>query len=335
MIFSSRSQSQKQPEENSIKPMKILTNALVSVSTTHPITSSLPFPIDEVPVRRVKTNESMLDINDPKTFRPRPSGIHVNLILQHANCTGWLTKHRAPTFSFIKTIKKRYVVLVDRFLYSFKTETPETYREFLELTKNTHAFATDKFTGALFCIEIKKMGHEDSSSWFLQVEDAESMKMWLDKIKRTIALIRADHATTITSRDLSHITTEEQEYSLIAARPSISTSSQSNISLEQPENDSIWLQSSHSSSIGQAISQPSSPILSSPINENESLYSYPSSVGFSSEYSIERQHSYDPPRRHSSLRTSNHSNSHIPAVLPPQLPPPKTQPPPIPSYAYL
>jgi hypothetical protein len=317
------------------KPMKIFTNAL----QTAPMSGSLPFPVDELPIRKVKSH-GILDLNDPNTYRPRANGAHVDIILEQATCAEWMTKHRAPTFSFMKNIKRRYIVLVDRMLYAFKSESPDTYREFLELTKNTHAFVTDQFAGELFCIEIKKMGHDDASSWFLQADNAESMKLWLDRIKRTIAMIRAGHSSTITKDALTKVTTEEEEYSKIATKArhelySSPTSSQSNISFEyvdQRENQS-WPQSVNSSFI--ATIQPSSPI--SATNECESV----SSAGFSSEYSMERNNSYtsnSSPRRQSSLRVTtrpNLTNYVISTVLPPQLPPPKSQPPPIPSYAYL
>lgn len=323
--------------------MKILANAL----QTAPMSSSLPFPIDELPVRKVRS-QSALNLNDPSTYRPRPDGTQVDLIFVQATCAGWLKKHRAPTFSFMKSTKRRYIVLVDRMLYAFKSEKPDNYREFLELTKNTHVFVTDQFAGELYCIEIKKMGHcDDSSSWFLQADNAESMKLWLDRIKRTIVLLRAGHYNTITKDTLTNVTTEEDEYSMVAAKArqglyNSSASSQSNISLDyvdhhQREHQS-WPQSVDSSFI--ATTQPSSP--TSFTYECESISSYPSSSGFSSEFSTERSTNYtsgcSSPHRQSSLRITtrnNLTNYMVPTVLPPQLPPPQTQPPPIPSYAYI
>ncbi|KAG2195059.1 hypothetical protein INT47_003925 [Mucor saturninus] len=241
---------------------------------------SMPFPVDEV---RVRQSVFPTDIEDPMTFRPRACGIAVDLILQQANLTGWLTKHRPPTFSFLKNIKRRYVVLVDRLLYSFKSTQPDTYREFFELTANTNAYVTDQVTGVLFCIEIKKKGHEDS--WFLQADNAEDMKMWLDRIKRTISCLRTPGLTgTITSQKLAEIMTECEEYSTIAGNHrSSSTSSISDLSVAFPM-------------------PPCSPI---------------SSI-------------HDSINRKSSQRSYSISSN-----LPPQLPPPTSLPPPIPSYAYI
>lgn len=243
---------------------------------------SMPFPIDEV---RVRQEHRTTDINDPMTFRPRASGINIKLIMQQAIHTGWLTKHRAPIFSFMKNIKRRYVVLVDRMLYSFKAETAETYREFIELTVNTNAFVTDQISGILFCIEIKKKGQEES--WYLQADDAESMKIWLDRIKRTISWLRAGHTGTITNASLLEVTTEDEEYSMVAGNrlydSACSSISDMSIAFPMP---------------------PCSPI---------------SSIHYENE-----------PRRKSSQRSYSLST-----VVPPQLPPPTSQPPPIPSYAYL
>lgn len=327
MIFGNQSQRKQQQRQPAIKPKKILTNALIFVSTTAPMSTSIPFPVDEIPARHLKQNINDLDFNDPATFRPRADGIHVNVILQHATLVGWLTKHRTPTFSFMKNIKRRYVVLVDRMLYTFKAEKADTYREFLELTPNTNAFVTDQFSGVLFCIEIKKKGVDES--WFLQADDAESMKLWLDRIKRTISWLRAGYTGTITKSSLSQIITEEEEYSLVAASVrkqgiyQSAESSKSNTSIESGSSSSIVFPLP-------PTSQPSSPTSFIPQQyENGSVTSFQSSADFSaSEYSV------DTPRRHSSLRMTRPSLisvSSLPTVLPPQLPPPKSQLPPIPS----
>lgn len=127
-----------------------------------------------------------IDINDPAIYKPSSNGIHLDIIFQQAICSGWLTKHRAPNFAFMKSTKRRYVVLVDRMLYSFKSERPTTYREFFEITKDTHAYVTEGY-----CIEIKKKGYDDLNSiWQLQADNVESMKLWLSRIKRVIDLLK-------------------------------------------------------------------------------------------------------------------------------------------------
>ncbi|CAO3651779.1 unnamed protein product [Mucor fragilis] len=335
--------NKRQEKGNHIKPLEILTNAFASVSNTAPMSGSIPFFDQEdylapTPVKRIETSDSMLDLNDPATFRPKAHGIHVDVILQQATCSSWLTKHVAPTFSFMKSTKRRYVVLVDRLLYAFKSETPDTYREFFELTKDTHAFVTDQFAGQLYCIEIKKMGQLEAYSWFLQADDAESMKLWLDRIKRTIAWLRNGTSGTITKGSLTKITTEDEEYSRIAnnARQAIyssPTSSQSNVSLSDSNS---WSHSLNSPFIATATTIAPTPtqFINTNFIENDSVLSFSSS-----EYSPMEQNSGFSGSRKSSLRlarpnVSSQSNYTI-MPIPAQLPPPKSQPPPIPSYAYL
>ncbi|KAI8642920.1 hypothetical protein BD408DRAFT_415849 [Parasitella parasitica] len=345
-VSSSSSSTKALSRGNHIKPLEILTNAFASVSNAAPMSGSIPFPFNQeqslaITMKRIKTSDSMLDLSDPQTYRPKLHGIHVDAILQQATCSGWLNKHRAPTFSFMKNIKRRYVVLVDRMLYAFKLETPDTYREFLELTKNTHAFVTDQFAGELFCIEIRKVGPDDTCSWFLQADDAESMKLWLNRIKKTVALLRAGTSdnTTITEESLATITTEDEEYARIAHNVkkqviySSPASSQSNVSLSDSNS---WPHSLSSSFITTSIN-PVQPITHSNNMENESILSFASS-----DYSsiLDINPSFNSSRK-SSLRvarpslSSSSTNYSLPAVLPPQLPPPKSQPPPIPSYAFL
>ncbi|GAA5795932.1 hypothetical protein EDC94DRAFT_619793 [Helicostylum pulchrum] len=299
--------------------MKNLSNSLYITSPM-----SIPFPVDEMRVRQSK-NPNQFDMNDPSSYKPRANGVNVGLILQQAIHSGWMIKHRTPTFSFMKSSKPRLVVLVDRMLYTFKSNTPEIYREFYELTANTNAYVTDQISGVLFCIEIKKKGHEEA--WYLQADDAESMKVWLDRIKRTISCVRASNNNstgTITSASLLNITTEEEEYTMVANNKLYESpvSSKSELSLDTTTSTIMLFNSPHTST-------PSSPV-SSIIYEDESVSSFQSSIGAVSDYSLEC------PRRQSSQRVSRPSISYsLSTVPPPQLPPPKTQPPPIPSYAYL
>ncbi|KAI8074165.1 hypothetical protein BC940DRAFT_290205 [Gongronella butleri] len=119
-------------------------------------------------------------------FRPTATGCIVKFVWQHATMRGFMTKHIPPTFSFTKTRKRRYFVLADRYLYVFKSDQPAArYREFLVLTPDTQVFVTDAMNGVLYCLEVRKPGIE-SNPWFLQADDAESMKLWLERIKKTI-----------------------------------------------------------------------------------------------------------------------------------------------------
>ncbi|PHZ09433.1 uncharacterized protein RHIMIDRAFT_262722 [Rhizopus microsporus ATCC 52813] len=258
------------------KGLNIL-NPFYSAPTT--MSASIPFPIDDRPTREYKVeNTSQLDLDDPSTYKPRSNGIYIDVIFQQAICSGWLTKHKAPTFAFMKSVKKRFIVLVDRMLYAFKSETPNTYREFFEITKDTHAYVTDHISGVPYCIEIRKMGYDDyssNSSWYLQAEDVETMKKWLSHIKHVIICLREEKDTnkTITRERLRAVNTEEEEFSRLSTRV---------------------------------------------INDNSTSSTDSSSVDTTDYMS-----------RKSSLKINTGN-------LPPQLPPPKSLPPPTPSsYSYL
>jgi hypothetical protein len=205
-----------------------------------------------------QASEKSINLNDPALYKPTSKGVPLKLIFQQATCQGWLTKHQAPTFSFMKSQKKRYVVLVDRLLYTFKSETPDSYREFLEINKNTHAFATDQFSG-LYCIEIKKVSPNETVSWYLQAEDAETMKLWLSKIRSTIVWLASDEKGAYTKETIR--------------KKSIASSVATTTSSSEAKSD--YLGNNH-----------------------------------------------------------HHRPYRVPSVLPPQLPPPKNLPPPIPSENY-
>ncbi|KAI9251968.1 hypothetical protein BY458DRAFT_536060 [Sporodiniella umbellata] len=161
------------------------------------LSSSIPFPIDDVPVRQYKSTKPV-DSQDPDSYRPKADGIHVKLILKEAVCKGWLKKYKKPTFMFRSAYKKRYVLLVDRMLYTFKSETPNTYREYFEMTAETEVYLSDRFSKTAYCIEIsKKTGSESGLTvWLLQTEDAETMKVWLSYLKQTVCCLKRGHQDT-------------------------------------------------------------------------------------------------------------------------------------------
>ncbi|KAI9495235.1 hypothetical protein BDB00DRAFT_760502 [Zychaea mexicana] len=144
---------------------------------------------------RKKQQTLNLNFDDPASFRPLAMGKHPNLLWPHATRQGWMTKHMPPAFSFTKTRHRRYVLLVDRLIYTFKTDTPKhDFREFFELTQNTNIFVTDQFPSVLYCLEIQRM--EDGRTWYLQAEDANDMKRWMDRLKRTIQWLRLEDVSS-------------------------------------------------------------------------------------------------------------------------------------------
>ncbi|KAF7728758.1 hypothetical protein EC973_005596 [Apophysomyces ossiformis] len=325
-------------------PIQVFTDALASV-TTVPVSGSLPFPTDLESPQRKKMQQACLNekipenLDDPALFRPRPSGINTPLIWQHCTMKGWLTKHIPPTFSFTKTKKKRFIILADRMLYTFKTDHQTgQFREFMELTKSTNVFVTDQFAGVPYCIEIRKPS-EETIHWYLQAPDAETMKLWLERLKKTIYWLRENHAGTVNLAKLATIDTEN-----FSPRPTPRASQnehgmKSQSSIYSPSPDVI-----QSSSYVPFITPPSSPGVSS-------YHAYPNhSVRSSISTSLSFEdycYPFDRSRSTSSASTSSSTGSpslhsspslrttrsiRLLNTLPPPLPPPTTSLPPVPTH---
>ncbi|KAI9313842.1 hypothetical protein BX666DRAFT_1974128 [Dichotomocladium elegans] len=152
------------------------------------------------------------EINDPVFFRPSCGHVE-DIVWQYNTIRGWLTKHIPPSYSFTKSRKVRYFVLADRMLYAFKNDQRTSqYREFFEITKDTDVFVTDYFQGVTYCIEITKRGIE-TKSWFLECSDAEHMKTWLDRLKRTVGWLKENESKggIITNNKLDQMYVNEHE----------------------------------------------------------------------------------------------------------------------------
>lgn len=178
-----------------------IVNTLIHPSAKSDPASGTPFLPSTIPPP---------EINDPALFRPDYGRATVNVVWRYCAIRGWLTKHTPPTYSFSKTRKMRYIVLADRMIYAFKTESPTPfYREFLELSADTNVFVTDRFPGVLYCIAVNKR----SKTWYLQCEDAHTMKLWLDRLKRTLGWLRANRESSgiVTLQRLSEVPTEHDQ----------------------------------------------------------------------------------------------------------------------------
>ncbi|KAI9032852.1 hypothetical protein CLU79DRAFT_728364 [Phycomyces nitens] len=147
--------------------------------------------------------------DDPSTYAPHGSSINDKAIWENATMRGWIIKHQPPSFSFTSQKKPRYLILSDRMIYTFKTDqqTPH-FKEFFELTKSTHVFVTDQFTGVPHCLEVRK-SYRESYSWFLQAPDAPTMMLWLERLKKTLFWLRTDPIGTASLEVLANINIEE------------------------------------------------------------------------------------------------------------------------------
>ncbi|KAI8332116.1 hypothetical protein BC941DRAFT_437566 [Chlamydoabsidia padenii] len=252
------------------------------------------------------------------SFRPTSSGlVHSDIIWEHATIKGFLTKHIPPVFSFTKNRKRRYVVLADRYLYCFKTDTPTSkYREMMELTGDSQVFVTDYLAGVVFCLEIRKpsRGIHEGTTWFLQADDAEDMKNWLNRIKKTIQYL-ADHhqhqREPITTDKLSFVQSAEDLF-LIHGGMDHPDSCNAQNGLITPRSSEPEIDTTPWAS--RNIKIPHSPPLSptydpAPPSSSSSM----SSVGS---------------QRFNSIRSSQS----LGGLLPPPLPPPTSKLPPPPSY---
>lgn len=286
------------------------------------IASPMPLAPTTKPQDTMHNNEPTPPSDDASSYRPTSTGlIHSDIIWGHATMKGFLTKHVPPVFSFTKNRKRRYVILADRFLYCFKTDTPTTkYRDWLELTGDSQVFVSDHLAGVLYCLEIRKPSRTtgEGITWFLQADDAEDMKNWLDRMKKTIQYL-ADHHPHQQQQTIEPITPEKLHFVHSAEdlfqihggvdHPDACHEGQRRHGLMTPRSSQPDIIDTRPSSA------PTSPPLSPTRPTPSSSSSLSSSAG--------SQH------RINSIRSSQS----LAGLLPPALPPPTSKlPPPPPSY---
>ncbi|CAO3617941.1 unnamed protein product [Cunninghamella blakesleeana] len=330
---------------------------------------NLPFPIDfETPERRkyqqyLEESKKKLTSDDLVAYKPSIHGIQSHIIWPNAIMKGYLIKHIPPTFSFTKNRKRRFVILADRYIYTFKHEEPNNkYRDVLELGPESQAFVTDHLSGVLYCIEIRKSTN-DQHPWFLQAENAEAMKLWLDKIRKVIQFVvqygkekgpvQQDKLTQwihpLSSTDESlvmlHGNSVEDGHSLHGSTTSSSSGSRSSMQSSStprsshPEIDTSSWRNSDSTQYTDAPMSASSlsssqyhppyqyhSFISPPISPIRGSFSTTTSSAIQRNDSIRSSISQD-----DFYTTSRRSYSRLPDKLPPQLPPPVCSLPPPPT----
>lgn len=310
--------------------MSAFTTAIgISVDiSTPPITSTI-MPPSEI-------------MQNPSMFGPVQGQVRVDVVWQYFTLRGWLTKHVPPSYSFTKSRKLRYIILADRMLYVFKNDQPTLqYREFFELTKDTQVFVSDRFTGVLYCIVISKRDGLDSKNWYLECANAETMKEWLDKLKKTVAWLKENDNTNtvITLPKLSNIQSEHdalvnnynKHESYLEVEPtsprwrarqesSLTTSSYFDDSCSSEEH--LSMSSSPTCTTIQTLPSPTI----SPMHDcmRLSQYNHYPKRGVDSIESFTDEHHYP-------IRTLPLAGSRTLSPLPPQRPPPRRPVPPAPS----
>lgn len=327
--------------------MSALTTAIgISVNTSTPPIIAASTPPPEI-------------MQSPSIFGPVHGQVQSDAVWHYFTLRGWLTKHVPPSYSFTKSSKLRYLILADRMLYVFKNDQPTLqYREFFELTKDTQVFVSDRFTGVLYCLVISKRDGLDQKNWYLECADAETMKEWLDKLKKTVAWLKENDnntSTVITLSKLSNIQSEhdalvnnhKHESSCLQVEPlsprwlreggkrqesSLTTSSYFDDSCSSEEYLS-GAPSPTSSTMKTQLSPMTPPMYDSMRLSQYNQYPYsPMTTCYNSNYGDSNESLVD---EHHPIRTFSTSppfaGSRSLSALPPQRPPPRRPVPPPPS----
>ncbi|KAI9313813.1 hypothetical protein BX666DRAFT_1863764 [Dichotomocladium elegans] len=112
----------------------------------------------------------------------------------------WLYKHEVPSFAFARSWKKRYIVLIDKTLYVFKSTKPtSSVREHFGLTDDTLVFVSEEFKKSSFVLEIRK----PLLKWYLRCESANQLKEWLEAMKKVAACLKLGHRASLTASILN------------------------------------------------------------------------------------------------------------------------------------
>lgn len=283
----------------------------MALATPHTLVS-MTAAMKRPPQSSTSSKDITFDLTDPRSYRPQAMARHASELWPLAAMQGWMTKHMPPAFSFTKTRKRRYVLLIDRMLYTFKTDrTTHDYKEYYELTRNTNVFATDQFPGVLYCLEIQRT--EDGRTWYLQADDAEAMKLWLSVIKKTVQWLKKSHPYS--NETVVVINNNDDDVNEKIRR--VSTISSSATSSGEEDHHHRYHQLSPPSCI---------------FNE----YWAQESVSYL-EYISSSPSAMDEPPPASNNNNHDHLHrrrpSRLPSVLPPQLPPPTSSLPPLPPQA--
>ncbi|KAI9252890.1 hypothetical protein BDA99DRAFT_607711 [Phascolomyces articulosus] len=270
-----------------------------------------------------------INFNDPASFRPLAMGKHPQLLWPHATIQGWMTKHMPPAFSFTKTRHRRYVLLLDRIIYTFKNDNPKhDFREFFELTANTNIFVTDQFPSVLYCIEIQRK--EDGRTWYLQAEEGpEELKLWMDKLKRTVQCLKLDEEEH-QQLQLQQQQQQQQQHQVNSQYPYQHHPQQQ----QQPRYHGFISAVITNERLDKVQLDSDNPPPTTAQKEQQQYPPKPKkpsvSSTSSSEASYEKYNSLN-----SKNRYSTYSNYHLSmAPPPPQQPPPSIPPPPIPQNYY-
>lgn len=297
-----------------------------SSSSSHRHQKSLSEP-SSPPLVATMPSTANLEEEEQHVIEIDPWLMCVKSAMELAIHSDWLQKYEqptTPTFRFGKSWKKRLFILVDRIVFCFKSsKATNPAREHFLLTEDTFVFVTEEFKKG-YIIELRK----PLTKWFIRCDSVQQLKTWLEAMKKIVACIKIGYDGLLTKMILTSITLTDDYRILIPtkgnAAAATSTSTIPSTTLVDNNKKKLY--------------RTSLPASSSTISSSSPL---------SSNVSITRKHSLNssnttetPPTRPPSRQqqTKRQSLAEIPdweTTLPPQMPPPRSKPPPVPSLPLL
>ncbi|KAI9299463.1 hypothetical protein BJ944DRAFT_274216 [Cunninghamella echinulata] len=301
-------------------------------------------------------NPSNTTATTTPTYFNDPWTMTVNLTLNDAICQDWLYKYETPTFAFSRSWKRRYVVLLDKTVYifksshhsqhhykkfyttssssSFSTTTPPIPSDRFLLTEDTLVFVSQEFKKGCV-IELRK----PLCKWYLRCESIDQMKCWLKILKKVVACIKLNYPSPLTTKLISNLSLTDDARLLI---PKSSSSSPSSSSTPYSFQQQLLQQQQQQQQLQEQLQQRSHSQRLSPLSKR--LLSYSKKRNSTPPTLLQQQQQQPfialPPI---SFLDNNNNNTpkrqsltqipHWEKTLPPALPPPTSLPPPPPTTA--
>lgn len=276
-----------------------------------------------------------------------PWCMSVKVALENAICSNWLYKYDPPSSSIASFVisrrlswKRRFVVLVDRIVYIFKSDSKSTHpaREYFLLTDDTLCFASEEFSNekkGYYVLELRK----PLFKWYLRYETAAEMQFWMEAMKKIVAYTKLGHrGETLSASMLATLKlTDDSRLLTVAPQQQQQQYMGRSISATTTTTTTTATKAKHPPATLRASLPPTLPSTTNVRNDNRAETSqWWNNYEPFADKKNERRSSTPPTVR--SYPTSDNlkrqSLARIPdweRVLPPQMPPPRSSPPPVPS----
>ncbi|KAI7868231.1 hypothetical protein BDF14DRAFT_1881025 [Spinellus fusiger] len=143
---------------------------------------------------------------------PSPWSIDVKTASEQALCSDWLQRHAPSLFTFVRSWKRRYTVLLHHTVYVFKSNKPTALaQDHFVLTEDTFVFVSEEFKKG-YVLELRK----PLCKWFLRCESVAEMKCWLEAMKKVVAFIKLGYQGIVTVPLLNHFQLADDHRLLVA-----------------------------------------------------------------------------------------------------------------------